>query len=172
MLDYRNNFVKCYFWNSNFLIHNLFVYLIILLTSLRTKNPAESYNCSVITEVSIFKRIFLEPNMTYLPNIIIWYSHILIILEWYWDSVIKTSFYFTIYCTNKCDNTNFWFLVSYIAGQQQHFRPFFDTRFTGHLLELRRKSDPFTMAGANPQGKKHHIYLKQLLNYHETLPIS
>ena len=55
---------------------------------------------------------------------------------------------------NKCDNTNFWFLVSYIAGQQQHFRPFFDTRFTGHLLELRRKSDPFTMAGANPQGKK------------------
>ena len=73
---------------------------------------------------------------------------------------------------NKCDNTNFWFLVSYIAGQQQHFRPFFDTRFTGHLLELRRKSDPFTMAGANPQGKKHHIYLKQLLNYHETLPIS
>ncbi|TRY77163.1 hypothetical protein TCAL_13744, partial [Tigriopus californicus] len=33
--------------------------------------------------------------------------------------------------------------------QQQHFRPFFDTRFTGHLLELRRKSDPFNMA--NPQ---------------------
>ena len=57
-------------------------------------------------------------------------------------------------CMNKRDNTNFWFLVSYIAGQQQHFRPFFDTRFTGHLLELRRKSDPFTMAGANPQGKK------------------
>ena len=60
----------------------------------------------------------------------------------------------SIDCMNKCDNTNFWFLVSYIAGQQQHFRPFFDTRFTGHLLELRRKSDPFTMAGANPQGKK------------------
>ena len=57
-------------------------------------------------------------------------------------------------CISKRYNTNFWFLVSYIAGQQQHFRPFFDTRFTGHLLELRRKSDPFTMAGANPQGKK------------------
>ena len=43
---------------------------------------------------------------------------------------------------------------TYFTGQQQHFRPFFDTRFTGHLLELRRKSDPFSMAGANPQGKK------------------
>jgi len=33
--------------------------------------------------------------------------------------------------------------------QQQHFRPFFDTRFTGHLLELRRKSsDPFSAAAA------------------------
>ena len=31
-----------------------------------------------------------------------------------------------------------------ISGQQQHFRPFFDTRFTGHLLDFRRKSDPFT----------------------------
>merc|ERR1719322_2044923 len=37
-----------------------------------------------------------------------------------------------------------------LEGQQQHFRPFFDTRFTGHLLGLRRKSDdPFSMA--NPQ---------------------
>ena len=40
-----------------------------------------------------------------------------------------------------------FFLCS--SGQQQHFRPFFDTRFTGHLLELRRKSsDPFTAAAA------------------------
>lgn len=31
--------------------------------------------------------------------------------------------------------------------QQQHFRPFFDTRFTGHLLDFRRKSDPFATGG-------------------------
>ena len=47
-----------------------------------------------------------------------------------------------------------YFPISIFTGQQQHFRPFFDTRFTGHLLELRRKSDPFSMAGGNTQGKK------------------
>ena len=36
-----------------------------------------------------------------------------------------------------------------IPGQQQHFRPFFDTRFTGHLLDFRRKSDPFSSTGAD-----------------------
>lgn len=37
-----------------------------------------------------------------------------------------------------------------LAGQQQHFRPFFDARFTSHLMDLRRKSaDPFSLA--NPQ---------------------
>ena len=44
----------------------------------------------------------------------------------------------------------YWIFCSF-TGQQQHFRPFFDSRFTGHLLELRRKSDPFSMA--NPQGR-------------------
>ena len=29
-------------------------------------------------------------------------------------------------------------------GQQQTFRPFFDTRFTSGLLDFRRKSDPFS----------------------------
>ena len=24
-----------------------------------------------------------------------------------------------------------------VSGQQQHFRPFFDSRFTGHLLDFR-----------------------------------
>lgn len=38
----------------------------------------------------------------------------------------------------------FYLLFLVISGQQQHFRPFFDTRFTGHLLDFRRKSDPFT----------------------------
>jgi len=31
--------------------------------------------------------------------------------------------------------------------QQQHFRPFFDNRFAGHLLDFRRKSDPFNSVG-------------------------
>merc|ERR1712106_1305756 len=35
--------------------------------------------------------------------------------------------------------------------QQQHFRPFFDARFTGHLLDFRRKSDPFA-GGVNDGG--------------------
>ena len=42
------------------------------------------------------------------------------------------------------------FPALYFTGQQQHFRPFFDARFTGHLMDLRRKSDPFL----NPQGKQ------------------
>ena len=41
--------------------------------------------------------------------------------------------------------SNILFLA--IPGQQQHFRPFFDTRFTGHLLDFRRKSDPFASSG-------------------------
>ena len=31
-----------------------------------------------------------------------------------------------------------------ISGQQQTFRPFFDTRFTSGLLDFRRKPDPFS----------------------------
>ena len=27
-----------------------------------------------------------------------------------------------------------------VSGQQQHFRPFFDSRFTGHLLDFRLSS--------------------------------
>ncbi len=43
-------------------------------------------------------------------------------------------------------------VIFLFSGQQQHFRPFFDSRFTGHLLELRRKSDPFSMT-TSTQGK-------------------
>ena len=35
-------------------------------------------------------------------------------------------------------------LTSSVIGQQQTFRPFFDTRFTSGLLDFRRKSDPFS----------------------------
>ena len=61
-----------------------------------------------------------------------------------------------------------------VTGQQQHFRPFFDSRFTGHLLDFRlvidtvlsilmsdfflkaickrRKSDPFSTSVCSDGG--------------------
>merc|ERR1719266_3278174 len=52
-----------------------------------------------------------------------------------------------------------------ISGQQQHFRPFFDARFTGHLMDLRRKSaDPFTLA--NPQDPTSQLGLASATESH------
>lgn len=59
------------------------------------------------------------------------------------------------------------------TGQQQHFRPFFDTRFTGHLLELRRKSsDPFSAAAAavaNSQGRFQCFFKRHCNSYNLAL---
>ena len=77
------------------------------------------------------------------------------------DSEIRIVFNFRGYLKlcYKCLGCNNFGVFFLITGQQQHFRPFFDTRFTGHLMELRRKSDPFSLS--NPQGKQH--FLRTLL---------
>ena len=41
---------------------------------------------------------------------------------------------FLIFCLSFLGQ---YFLNVSVTGQQQHFRPFFDSRFTGHLLDFR-----------------------------------
>ena len=46
--------------------------------------------------------------------------------------------------------SKFYYHFLHISGQQQTFRPFFDTRFTSGLLDFRRKSDPFSNVTSDP----------------------